>query len=1077
MFGDLIKKIFGTSSDRQIKHILPIVEEINEIYETLHELTDDQLKGKTAEFKNEIFESTRDIRKELNEVKELLKGELDPLERERIADREEDLEKELYEREQEILEEILPEVFAVVKETCRRMCGKTWKITGHEITWNMVPYDVQLIGGIVLHQGKISEMATGEGKTLVATMPLYLNALTGRGCHLVTVNDYLAQRDSEWMGEIYKFLGLTVGCLQNEMDSEQRREQYAKDILYGTNNEFGFDYLRDNMAVRPEDVVQRKHFYAIVDEVDSLLIDEARTPLIISGPTASSTTAETYKKYKPDVERLVHKQVVLSNRKMTEAEKLLDEGKEYEAGILLLQVQKSTPKNTRFMKLLKQPGIKKLIDRVELDYMRDKNIQEIEEELYFAQDEHANTINLTDMGRNELAPNHSEIFIIPDLATEYSVIEDNEELNMDEKIAEKEKLTALHNDRSEINHSISQLLKAYTFFANDVEYVKKDGQIMIVDEFTGRLMPGRRYSDGLHQAIEAKEGVTVQRQTQTLATITIQNYFRMYKKLGGMTGTAETEATEFWDIYKLDTVVIPTNEPIRRLNYNDLIYRSKREKYSNLLEEISEMHERKRPVLVGTVSVEVSETISRMLKRAGIPHSVLNAKYHKQEAEIVTRAGLPGTVTIATNMAGRGTDIKLGDGVVNKECAQIRDKLRGEYESSSEIPWCCVACSLEKECRNAPEPLCGKSKKMFECKEEIPCGLHIVGTERHEARRIDRQLRGRSARQGDPGSSKFYLSLEDDLMRLFASDRIATIMDKFGIQDGEVIQHPMVTSAIGRAQKRVEAQNFSIRKHLLEYDDVMNQQREIVYSLRQRILSGSNLKDEFRKIIGEFIDKIIEEYTSTQLSPEEWDWENIGEDMRKTFLMDPRFSEKNKEGINFRSLEDELNNIAEKAYHLREQSLGSELMRGLERYVLLGTIDEKWKEHLYFMDDLKEGISLMSYAQKDPLVEYKRSAYEAFVELLDNINQQALERLFKTRVLSRREERPTQGVQTSHQSVSAYERGASGEAQPAGVVQGGRPSPPPGRKQQPLRVKKVGRNDPCPCGSGKKYKKCCGANT
>ncbi|PJA29422.1 MAG: preprotein translocase subunit SecA [candidate division Zixibacteria bacterium CG_4_9_14_3_um_filter_46_8] len=756
---NIITKIFGSKHDRDVKKVLPIIEEINRYYDEYETLSDDQIKGKTDEF------------------------------RKRLSDG-------------ESLDDILPEAFAVVKQTCKRLCGKSWDVCGIEITWDMVPYDVQLIGGIVLHEGKITEMATGEGKTLVATFPIYLNALKGLGVHIITVNDYLAKRDSEWMGEIYKFLGLTVGCIQNEMDPPSRKEMYRCDLTYGTNSEFGFDYLRDNMAQRPEDRVQRGFNFAIVDEVDSVLIDEARTPLIISGPVSVST--HRFKEMKPLVDKLVRKQAALVNQSIAEAEKLLEENKEYEAGIKLLGAQRGAPKNKRLLKLYKEQGTKKLVSRVELDYLRDKRIYEIDEQLYFAMDEKEHSINLTERGIGEMDPKDQQLFVIPDITEGLSEIEADSQTSEQEKIKKKEELYQLHAERSEKNHNINQLLRAYALYERDVEYVVQDGKVFIVDEFTGRLMPGRRYSDGLHQAIEAKEGVEIERETQTLATITLQNYFRMYNKLAGMTGTAETEAEEFYKIYKLDVTCIPTNEPVRRIDYDDYVYRTKREKYNAIIDEIVAKYNEGRPVLVGTVSVEVSETLSRMLKRKGVAHSVLNAKYHQQEAEIVAKAGRKGAVTIATNMAGRGTDIKLDSSVVKSP-----------------------------NCKMVTEPEANSCPYYDKCEKNVPCGLHIIGTERHESRRIDRQLRGRAGRQGDPGSSRFFLSLEDDLMRLFGSDRISTIMDKLGIQEGEVIQHSMVTSAIGRAQKRVELQNFSIRKHLLEYDDVMNQQREVVYSLRE----------------------------------------------------------------------------------------------------------------------------------------------------------------------------------------------------------------------------------------------------
>jgi preprotein translocase subunit SecA len=1053
MITDLITKIFGSKHERDVKKILPIVEEINQIHEQLQNLSDDELKGKTEEFKQKIKEKTSQLEEQLNALKEEFAGikthglsEEERAEvraqREALLQQMKEVREEIKKIEQQTLDEILPEAFAVVKDTCRRLVGKKWDVCGIEIEWDMVPYDVQLIGGVVLHQGKIAEMATGEGKTLVATMPMYLNALTGKGVHLVTVNDYLARRDSEWMGEIYKFLGLTIGCIQNEMDNAQRVIQYNCDITYGTNNEFGFDYLRDNMAVRAEDRVQRGYNYAIVDEVDSVLIDEARTPLIISGPVSSDVT-QSYMEMKPLVDQLFRKQNSLVNKLVAEGEELLKEGKEYEAGIKLLSAQRGSPKNKRLMKLSKEPGVKKLIQSVELDFMRDKKLHELDELLYFSIDERENSINLDEMGRSLLSPEDQALFVIPDITEGIHEIDSDDSLSADEKLKRKEKLYQLHAERSEKNHSISQLLKAYSLFEKDVEYVVQDGKVLIVDEFTGRLMPGRRYSDGLHQAIEAKEGVKVEGETQTFATITLQNFFRLYDKLAGMTGTAVTEAGEFWEIYKLDVVAIPTNEPVRRIDYNDMVYRTRREKYNAIIDEIASLHEAGRPVLVGTVSVEVSETLSRMLKRRGIAHSVLNAKYHQQEAEIVSRAGLAGTVTIATNMAGRGTDIKLGSGVVKHPNCLL------------------VTPDREDGCPYLEE---------LDCYQNVPCGLRIMGTERHEARRIDRQLRGRSGRQGDPGSSRFFLSLEDDLMRLFGSDRIAAIMDRLGVQEGEVIKHSMVTKAIERAQKRVEAQNFSIRKHLLEYDDVMNQQREVIYDRRLAVLEGADLKEDVLDLIKTVIASKVDAHTSEKAYAEEWDWVGLKQDLLKTFLVDVKFDQKDIIKLNQESLKENLYKMALQIYEHKEKMLGEELMRQLERYAMLRTIDDKWKEHLYDIDQLKTGIGLRAYGQRDPLLEYKKEAFGLFTQMLQAIDEETLELIFKLRVEERERERPRR--REPEKEMRAVHQSAVGmgyaQSQPAEEVAPGKP--------QPVRVgKKIGRNDPCPCGSGKKYKKCCGA--
>jgi preprotein translocase subunit SecA len=1016
MSENIITKIFGSKHERDIKKIKPMVEEINPLFEEYKPLSDEELRGKTGEFKQRIKEYLEPYQMEGTPAEELKKAE------------------------QEILDQILPEAFAVVKETCRRLVGKKWEVCGIEIEWDMVPFDVQLIGAVVLHQGKIAEMATGEGKTLVATMPIYLNALSGKGVHLVTVNDYLAKRDSQWMGEIYKFLGLTVGCIQNEMDNAERKIQYNCDITYGTNNEFGFDYLRDNMAIRAEDRVQRGFYYAIVDEVDSVLIDEARTPLIISGPVSSST--QRYNEMKPLVDQLVKKQTVLVNKLVAEGEELLKDGKEYEAGMKLLTAQRGAPKNKKLMKLLKETGVKKMITGVELDFMREKKLSEIDDLLYFSIDERESSTNLNEMGRSLLSPQEQALFVIPDITEGIHEIDSNPDLSFQEKIEKKEELYRLHAERSEKVHNISQILKAYSLFERDVEYVVQDGKVLIVDEFTGRLMPGRRYSDGLHQAIEAKEGVKVEGETQTLATITLQNYFRLYQKLAGMTGTAVTEAGEFWEIYKLDVLVIPTNEPVRRIDYNDVVYRTKREKYNAIIEEIKEYHQAGLPILVGTVSVEVSETLSRMLKREGIKHSVLNAKYHQQEAEIVSQAGKSGTVTIATNMAGRGTDIKLGSGVVKS-------------------PYCrLIAENPEGQCPHLEE---------LNCYENVPCGLHILGTERHEARRIDRQLRGRSGRQGDAGSSRFYLSLEDDLMRLFGSDRIAAVMDRLGVKEGEVIQHGMVTKAIERAQKRVEAQNFAIRKHLLEYDNVMNQQREVIYDRRAAALEGADLKEEVLGLIEKVVESKVNQFTGSNEYPENWNLTGLREELRKIFLLELKFKDEDIPKLTQNELKEKITSVVKEIYENKEKAYGSEIMRQLERFAMLQAIDESWKEHLYELDMLKTGIGLRAYGQKDPLLEYKKEAFQMFAEMVDRVDEEALSLIYKLQVREKEEQarrrEPEKRLQAIHQEASGMGYSTTNQAEEVA----------PG-KSKPVKVgQKVGRNDPCPCGSGKKYKKCCGA--
>ncbi len=1057
MFAKLATKIFGSKHDREIKRLQPIVEKINEEYEKLHGLSEEQLKAQTEKFKAIIRDRTREVTERIQKLRDELEEsyknpESGVEQRDEIRDEIAELEDKEKEIIDEVLTEILPEAFATVKEVCRRFTEekRSWNVVDHKMVWNMIPFDVQLMGAVVLHEGKIAEMATGEGKTLVATMPLYLNALTGKGVHLVTVNDYLARRDAEWMGEIYKYLGLSVAYITNDMDSEQRRRAYAADITYGTNNEFGFDYLRDNMAISEEDIVQRGHYYAIVDEVDSVLIDEARTPLIISGPVGHSN--QQYKELKPMVERLVKNQTILVNQLITEAEKLLKEDKEYEAGIRLLQATRGAPKNKRLIKLLHEPGLQKLVRRVENDFIRDKRLHEVDDDLFFSIDEKSNTIDLTDKGRDKLAPNNPEMFIVPDLDEEIEKIESDESLSKTEKERRKEKIVAEFAEKNEKLHNIQQLLKAYSLFEKDVEYVVSDGKVMIVDEFTGRLMPGRRYSDGLHQALEAKENVRVEGETQTLATITLQNYFRMYYKLAGMTGTAETEAGEFWEIYKLDVVVIPTNKPVRRIDYHDQIYRTKREKYNAVINEIERLHERGIPVLVGTVSVDVSETLSRMLKRRGIKHSVLNAKYHQQEAEIISHAGEPGQVTIATNMAGRGTDIKLGKGVV-----------------------ACSECFLVDRENEAPPEI-----DIHECKADMPCGLHIIGTERHESRRIDLQLRGRAGRQGDPGASKFYLSLEDDLMRLFGSERIAGVMDRLGLKEGEVITHPMITKSIERAQKRVEAQNFGIRKHLLEYDDVMNQQREVIYDRRNHALHEENLKDEIMDMIEEYVENTVREFADPGTYPEEWDWEGLNTELMRVMMIKVPVKESEYPDMTEEELIRRIKEKAIQAYEYREKKLGPELMRELERVATLRVIDEQWKEHLYEMDLLKEGIGLRAYGQKDPLIEYKKEGFHMFTEMLDRINEGVLQFVYRAQpqIMPQIDVQPVaQRMRTIHESATGMGyRGVPAEVaeeEAAARRQGGRdPSQP---KQKPIRVvPKVGRNDPCPCGSGLKYKYCHG---
>ncbi len=905
MFTKILAKIVGTKNERELKRLRPIVARINELEPQIKKLSDAELKAKTTEFKERLSRG-------------------------------------------ESLDDLLPEAFAVVRETGRRVLG-------------MRHFDVQLMGGIVLHQGKIAEMKTGEGKTLVATLPAYLNALTGKGVHIVTVNDYLAKRDAQWMGEIYRFLGLSVGVIVSGMDDAERKQAYACDITYGTNNEFGFDYLRDNMKYSLEDMVQREHYYAIVDEVDSILIDEARTPLIISGPSEEST---------------------------------------------------------------------------EIYYHINKLVRHLKKDVHFTIDEKAKTAMLTEEG-----------------------------------VAEMEKLLGIENlyDPRHINlvHSINQALRAHHLFHRDVDYIVKDGKVIIVDEFTGRLMPGRRWSDGLHQAIEAKEGVRIERENQTLATITFQNYFRMYEKLAGMTGTAETEATEFKEIYNLDVVVIPTNKPMIRVDHPDVVYRTEKEKFEAVVNEIVDLHQQGRPVLVGTTSIEKSERLSRMLKKKKIPHQVLNAKYHEKEAAIIAQAGRSGAVTIATNMAGRGVDILLGG---NPE-GLAKEALVAEgydLESIDTVAWneaLQMAKSGKDPTQKYPERWAEVLyEKVKECQEDYERvkalgGLHIIGTERHESRRIDNQLRGRAGRQGDPGSSRFYLSLEDDLLRLFGSDKLRGLMDRFGMEEGEPIEHSFLSKAIEQAQKKVEAHNFEIRKHLLEYDDVMNRQREVIYSQRKEILASESIKDWILNMIDDVVAGIVAEFEEEKILPAEWDLKALSERFRGVFDFAPQIPEDARDA---EEIIEALKRQAHEAYARKEEEVGAELMRQLERMFLLHTIDALWKDHLLSMDHLREGIGLRGYAQQDPLQEYKREAFEMFAQLVERIKEQTLSFLYRVQVTREEEvERLEEERRRKHLRL-VYSRGEEGteEKKP---------------KQQPIRRgRKIGRNDPCPCGSGKKYKKCCG---
>src|SRR5881296_707302 len=875
MYKGWFTKIFGTQFQRELKRIRPIVDAIHRHEARLKGLSDGELQGQTPKLRGLIAERTSTLAAEVERLKKEKHDCPDADQRVELSQKLSQAEAAYVKALQVALNDALPEAFGTVREVCRRLLGSEVVVTGHALKWDMVPYDVQLIGGIVLHQGKIAEMATGEGKTLVATLPLYLNALAGRGAHLVTVNNYLARRDSQWMGHLFTWLGLTVGCIDDtEPGSPDRRQAYLCDITYGTNNEFGFDYLRDNMVIAPDHRVQRGHAYAIIDEVDSILIDEARTPLIISGPVGTESN-EKYALYNAQVVQLVRKQTAVVNDFIAKAEPLVgDEKTAYDGAVLLYKAQLGMPKNKKLMKLLQETGVKSTVQRVELDRLadrklpaRDQKMRDVEDDLFFVMDERGRSVHLTDQGVETMSPQDPTLFVVPDISHAVHELEHDHDLTAAERIERRRVVEAEYAAKSETLHIIHKLLQAHALYEKDVEYVVQDAQVFIVDEFTGRLMHGRRWSDGLHQAVEAKEGVKVREESQTLATITIQNYFRMYEKLAGMTGTVETEETEFHQIYKLDVVVIPTNRPVRRVDKHDLVYKTRKEKYDAIMEEIDRQHQRDLPILVGTTNVEVSETLSRLLKRRGLKHEVLNAKYHQREAEIVAQAGQPGSITIATNMAGRGTDIKLGPGV--KKCQVCGIKSR-------EAPF----GQLLEQPDLSPEKI-----KELKCNEDPPCGLVIVGTERHEARRIDRQLRGRSGRQGDPGQSIFFLSLEDDLMRLFGSDRIARIMDRTGSEEGEVITHPWVTAAIGQAQKRVELQNFQARKKLLQFDDVMNQQREVIYSQRLYALEGGEeLKAEAQRMIDAAFEQHADSLIADYDDPSQWDRALIETEFLQKFL-------------------------------------------------------------------------------------------------------------------------------------------------------------------------------------------------
>jgi len=1046
MIKRVFEAVFGARQDREVKRLQPILAQIHEHEKRLASLSEGELRGQTERFRGMLAERTDALQGEVTRLKAAKHDCSDPVERDAIEAELGTAENTFRRGVAAALDDMLPEAFGTVREAARRLVGTTIEVTGQAMTWNMVPYDVQLIGGINLHQGRIAEMATGEGKTLVATLPLYLNALPGRGAQLVTVNNYLARRDSQWMGHLFSYLGLTVACLDDtEPSSPQRRAAYGADITYGTNNEFGFDYLRDNMVFGLEQRVQREHIFAIIDEVDSILIDEARTPLIISGPVGDEDSTH-YRGYNAKVADLVRRQVEVANTLVAEGEKLwADDKKKTEAGIKLFQAQMGMPKNKRLVKMFNETGVKQLVQRTELDYIADRKLptrqqamRGIEDELFFVLDEKGHSVHLTDRGSAALSPHDPEFFIVPDISQAIHDVDRDPELDTAAKLERRQQIEAEYASKSEQLHIIHKLLQAHALYEREVEYIVQEGQVLIVDEFTGRVMHGRRWSDGLHQAVEAKENVQVKGETQTLATITIQNYFRMYEKLAGMTGTAETEETEFFQIYGLEVAVIPTNRPIRRDDRVDQIYKTRREKFNAVADEIDRIHKLGWPVLIGTTSVEVSETLSRQLKRRGLPHEVLNAKYHQREAEIVAKAGHVAGITIATNMAGRGTDIKLDPNL---------DLVRDE------------------------------------------AGLHIIGTERHESRRIDRQLRGRAGRQGDPGQSLFFLSLEDDLMRLFGSDRIARMMDKGGAEEGEVITGKLITAAIEGAQKRVELQNFQQRKRLLEYDDVMNQQREVIYSTRLFALErGEELKAEARKMIRAALDRIVRGPLATA-RPEEWDRVALRDTLMLQFLVgaDGLINDTDATTadamVQIAQAEGEAA-FARKVEYLEQfgRQIGvADVELQVLSQVMLGVLDEKWKDHLYDLDQLRNAIQYRAYGQKDPLVEYKKEAFEMFEDLLRDIQTTFSERYLKIQVSADAPPPPppTRTVATGPApslAPSTDELFSGSVSRPAAPTP--RISTPMGMLNDPMpaiSAAPVGRNDPCPCGSGKKYKKCHGA--
>ncbi len=1039
----IISKLFGTRHQRDAKKLTPLLADIHLHEARLQTLSEDELKGQTARFREVLAERTGAAKTALDDVRSKKHHCADPVERERLEGEFHALEHAYKGSVAAVLDELLPEAFATIREACRRLMGSTVMVTGHELVWDMVPYDVQLMGGIALHRGKIAEMGTGEGKTLVATLPLYLNGLAGRGAHLVTVNNYLARRDSQWMGHLFSYLGLTVGCIDDtEPQTAERRAAYLADITYGTNNEFGFDYLRDNMVFAIEHRVQRDHAFAIVDEVDSILIDEARTPLIISGPVGNEGDTK-YSEFNGRVADLVRKQTAVVNQLIAEAEPLLAGDKtKQDGGSKLYQAQLGMPKNKKLLKFLNETGVKQLVQQAELRHLADRKLptkqQEmrgIDEVLYFVLDEKGHSVHLTDQGSATLSPDEPGLFLVPDISEVVHRIEKDADLSVSEKRSERQRVEMEYAAKSEKLHIIHKLLQAHALYEKDIEYIIQDNQVLIVDEYTGRVLAGRRWADGLHQAVEAKEGVQIKGETQTLATITIQNYFRMFDKLAGMTGTAETEESEFYSIYGLEVLVVPTNRPICRDDKPDQIYKTRREKFNAVLDELDRLHQLGLPILIGTTSVEVSETLSKMLKRRGLKHEVLNAKYHQREAEIVAGAGQPGSITIATNMAGRGTDIKLGR-------------------------------ALDLKTKEA--------------------GLQIIGTERHESRRIDRQLRGRAGRQGDPGASLFFLSLEDDLMRLFGSDRIARYMDRAGAEEGEVITGKLVTAAIESAQKRVELQNFQQRKRLLEYDDVMNQQREVIYSLRLfAIEKGEELKAEARRMIASAVGHSVDKFLEDAGDPATWDREGLKNALTMQFLVAPDAVLDLKATPTVERVRAAAQAEAEAAFHRKVEYLQEfgaavgvpDVDQQVLAQVTLGVIDEKWKDHLYDLDLLRNAIQYRAYGQKDPLVEYKKEAFEMFEDLIRDLRATFADRYLKVQVSAEGPPPPLPQRRAPPPLASAPSTDDL-FAEPARAT----PAPPPmvqtsmGRVGGPVgNVPVVGRNDPCPCGSGKKYKKCHGA--